>query len=897
MLTAWQSLVAEVVSASQQHGMSNEPQTKIMPLEVDNLTRVVDILKTLGKVYLSKNQYREAAGKFEDILRLGVQDPEVYRNLAIALAGQKLYTAEARRVYLWALDKFPKDRSICLHVAQAALQHHAEDEPAQRFYEAALKFHPPFAKDLYQHLHYIFHRQKKYDESFQTLKQALYLEKSGADRLVTRLTELGWRYDRQQELLMTLQFLLGHNEGNPTIRRCLAFSLAHIIIRHHGKQKPTEVNLPYGSESDLQMLQTALPNPASLTGLDLVRDYCTLQLALLAAPRPNKNLAAAPARQGSYTTITPKAFEYHSLLDAQPLEEVLAGSPSAPATAKPALEPTTPENNVFDWQRDFLKRLPAVIKTEKEAVRYLPAVTSNGTDQVQPHMARVAVLILSPAFPHENAEPPKTASASPSPSMPKTIELVTQHLVTSDSSIQVYALSDGILAISPHTKILADVAIALFKKISRYNILVPEKNQIALRAALHTLPESRLALMSPESSEENNLAGLELLYDGLHLLQAEREGAASSHLISPVASSRLLLSRKVFETLLSAENCSAKYWGRSYWGAPGWHDEVCEIIWYNPLDYASEKKPYTLGRFLVIEKIHEQPTYGTYRSRDRSLERPVILKALHPAAYLHQQHDEAQQAEMVHAIRRLGRLEHPGMALLYDMGTHEDFFYFAREYIEGENLAQILAGQQRLAPVEIIRLLIEVCRILRSAHQNGVYHGNLKPANIWRMKAAVTKEPVYVRALLAPPPSQAEKIIVGVKISDFFIPGFTEITETGWLYVPPERLFPKNGEKTKTFSATVDVYALGIILYESLGGENHFKALRFPVERTAWEKVQLSRLAPNHHAAGEDLWPALDEIIRRATGKNPVQRYQTVDELEVALRQALKDPAGLIKKK
>lgn len=867
-----------------------------MPLEVENLTRVVDILKTLGKVYLSKNQYREAAGKFEDILRLGVQDPEVYRNLAIALAGQKLYTSEARRVYLWALEKFPKDRSICLHVAQAALQHRAEDEPAQLFYEAALKFHPPFAKDLYQHLHYIFHRQKKYDESFQTLKQALYLEKSGADRLVTRLTELGWRYDRQQELLMTLQFLLGHNEGNPTIRRCLAFSLAHIIIRHHGKQKPTEVNLPYGSESDLQMLQTALPNPASLTCLNLLRDYCTLQLALLAAPRPNKNFSTTPARPGNYTAITPKAFEYHSLLDAQPLEEVLADAPATSGTSNPAPVAAMPENTAFDWQRDFLKRLPASNNIVTETSKYLAAVISSGTDQAQLQMVRGAVLILSPAFPHENAEPAQTAPSSPSPSMPKTIELVTQHLVASDSSIQVYALSDGILAISPHIKILAETAVALFKKISRYNVLVPERNQIALRAALHTLPQSRLALISPESSEESNLAGLELLYDGLHLLQAEREEwTASNHLLASVAGSRLLLSRQVFEALLSSENFSAKYWGRSYWGAPGWHDEVCEIIWYNPLDYASEKKPYTLGRFLVFEKIQEQPTYGTYRSRDRSLERPVILKALHPAAYL-QQHDEAQQAEMVNAIRRLGRLEHPGMALLYDMGTDGDIFYFAREYIEGENLAQILAGQQRPAPVEIIRLLIEVCRILRAAHQNGVYHGNLKPANIWRMKAAVTKEPVYVRALLAPPPSQAEKIIVGVKISDFFIPGFNATSETDWFYMPPERLFPKDGDRTKAFRATGDVYALGMILYECLGGENHFKALRFPVERATWEKVQLSRLTPKHHAAGENLWPALDEIIRRATGKNPVQRYQTVDELEVALRQALKDPAGLIKK-
>ncbi|MDZ7361352.1 MAG: protein kinase [candidate division KSB1 bacterium] len=862
-----------------------------MPLEAENLSRVVDILKTLGKVYLSKSQYGEAMEKFEDILRLGVKDPEVYRHLAVALAGQRLYTPEALRVYIWAVEKFPHDRIICQHIAQAALHHHAEDEPAQRFYEAALKFHPPFVKDLYLHLHSIFHRQKKYDESFQTLKQALYLEKSGEDQLVTRLTQLGWRYGRHQELIMTLQFLLGNNEKNQTIRRCLAFSLAHTIIRHHCKQKPSEVNLLCGSASDLQLLQAALSPPATLTTVEMVRDYCTLQLALLAAPKPPKDFSAASAfgqQNKSYSTVAAKAFEYRSLLDAQPLEEVLAKSS---ASAERLETSSTPSNSEFDWQRDFLKHLPGGKNTALDT-KLATASAENGATKSAPQTEKGALLVLSPVFPEPQTAHKEISSPSAVTPLQKTIELVAQDLAANEALGQIYVLDDGIMLFSSGVKELAALTVALFEKVARFNVMAPEQHQIVLHAALHALPASRF-LASSETGGNANLAGLELLYDTLHLLKVEREDQDKNHQEMRSRCSRLLMSRQIFETVLDAENFTGCHWGPAYWGAPGWHDEVCEIVWYNPLDYASEKNPYVLGRFLVVEKFHEQRAYGTYRTRDRSLERPVVLKALHPEVYLRRKSDKSQHHEMVKAVRRLGRLEHPGVALIYDMGTHEDLFYFVREYIEGENLAQILASQQRLSPEETARLLIEACSILRYAHQNGFYHNNLKPSNIWRLKSVVMKEPTHVRALLAPPSATVEKVHFKIKISDFFIPGFNEIHAANWHYAAPELHVPKHANSSPVPRAAGDIYALGMILYECLRGENPFRALPFPVELSLWEQVRLNPLSTlNHNPANPSLLSSLDEVIQRATHKDPLQRFQTIEQFQAALRQVLKETSA-----
>ena len=866
-----------------------------MPLETENLHRAVDLLKTLGKAYLSKNQYREAAEKFENILRLGFKDADVYRHLAVALAGQKLYTPEAQRVYQWAVEKFPHDRNLCLHVAQAALQHQAEDEPAANFYFAALKFHPPFAKDLYLRLHAIFHRLKKYDESFQTLKQALYLEKGGADQLVTRLTQLGWHYDRTPELIMTLQFLLGNNEANPTIRRCLAFSLAHNLIRHHGQANASENNVPFSGEGDLPLLQIMLPALETLTTLETVREYCTLQLALLAAPRANKNFSTAPVLPSN--PVTPKAFEYRSLLDALPLEDILAESPAVAAQPPNAsLQMETETHSTFDWYRDFVKLLPAANFHAE-----LKSAAIGDSVPLSPPVEITALLILTPLF-SPNASPSQENSTPGSGiTTAQALALVARHLQATTIVKQLYCLNDGMILLAANVEALLEVSIGLLKKMAQYNSQVPAKDQIALRAALHALPAKQGFILAETNNSANNFVALKFLYTGLHLLLAERDSPAANSSSSPedlftaTPGSRLLMSRRIFESLAGNQNLPVKYWGNTYWGAPGWHEEVCELVWFNPLEYSSEKKPYALERFLVLEKLQAQTRYDTYRTRDRTLERPVILKALRPEIYVRRRREPALHAETINVIRRLGRLEHPGIALIYDMGTQEDIFYFVREHIEGDNLAQSFARQQRLSPVEAVRLLIELCRILRYAHQNGVYHGNLKPSNIWRVKSSVLNEPppAHARALLAPPPSQSEKITIALKISDFFIPGYHDIASPHWYYVPPELHFLNTEARLSHLHAATDIYALGMLLYDCLSGSNPFKAVSYPVEKSIWEEIQLTPFSIlTNHSTG--LLPALDEVIQRATQREAPQRYQTLEAFEMALRQVLQESAERI---
>jgi hypothetical protein len=898
-----------------------------MPPEAENLSRTVDILKALGKVYLAKGQFREAAERYEQIIRMGAREPEVYRQFAVALAGQKLYTPDTCRIYNWALNKFPHDKNLCLHVALAGLHNNAEDDHAQRYYEAALKFYPPFAKVLYLRLHKIFHQQAKFDEAFQALKQALYLEKSDDAELVTRLTHLGWRYNRQEELIMTLRFLLGNHEENETIRHALAFSLAHAIILHH-RRTQEETEFPLQNETDWPLLLAVLPAPASLDTLAKVRNYATLQLALQYANKPDQNFLtaslASPANGLSSKSAGPKAFEYRALLDDQPLEELLANASAQQKPPAPDLAAIAPAPSRFDWQRDFLACLSKIGKPGEElqepafaeslavATETVPASIEK---PLQSLVAEInALMVLTPEVPRPSQSPEEgVRQPAPNSTTPQFVEIVAQQLAAADPSILVYALNDGILAFSAKPERLAAAAITLFKKISRYNTSLPEQNQIMLHAALHTHEPAPGKNSSPEKPDKHDATGLELLYYTLHLLQAnsgERKAASGEwtkeialrmalpvpRLLPAPRRHRLLMTRHTFDVVLNAptgvaDHFAAKFWGPVYWGAPGLQEEIGELIWYNPLEFASEKRPYALSRFLVVEKLQDWQAHGTYRGRDRSLERPVVLKVLHPQIYSRWRENKAQYTETVHAIRRLGRLEHPGMALIYDMGEQAELFFFAREYIEGENLAQTLETEKRLPPTLALRLIIAACRIIKYAHQFGVSHHNLKPGNIWQL-ARVTAAPIAHEQTSQLALDDFQIRNGGIKISDFFIPSFNETGGANWQYTPPELLFQKAAGAGTTpappLPAAVDVFALGVILYECLCGRNPFAQISRPASLSAWEAVPITPPSKSEdNPAGTALPPICDEIILQALHQAPQQRFPTVEDLEAALQEVL----------
>ncbi len=404
-----------------------------------------------------------------------------------------------------------------------------------------------------------------------------------------------------------------------------------------------------------------------------------------------------------------------------------------------------------------------------------------------------------------------------------------------------FPLGDGLLVFSDSLKVLAISAVDLLHKIERYNLTAAKNTQLFAQTVMHSVR----ATSSGFEHEQ-----LQILYETLHLLEAQNllEEAANR------SSNRLFFTRLFYERVLGPEAIPAKRLGVVRTAGTEFQIEAYEALWRNPLEYVTERTPYDMGRFVVTAKLRGSRTSGTYLARDEQLERNVILKALSPQLSIKLAQDAALRERVVAALKRIAQMESTGLATIYDMGYHEDLFFYAREYVEGQSLENALAARGRFTATESLRLGVRMCRALSAAHRQGVFHGNLKPANVWLL---VNDE---------------------LKLSDFYVPGFVERPDlvhhanpANWLYAAPE-LFLSFAPQAQS-----EIYAIGMMLYELLNGSLPFAEVASVEELEEFDLPALSSVQ-------SDIPDGLDELLARACHKNPRARFKNLFEMESALR-------------
>ena len=232
---------------------------------------------------------------------------------------------------------------------------------------------------------------------------------------------------------------------------------------------------------------------------------------------------------------------------------------------------------------------------------------------------------------------------------------------------------------------------------------------------------------------------------------------------------------------------------------------------------------------------------AVYEARQKSLDRIVALKLL-PA-------EVAQDGEFVERFireaRTLARLNHSHIVTVYDFGRSlEEHLYFTMELVEGTDLARMLDGP-KLAPELVCDLILQVCQALHYAHEQGIVHRDVKPANVLVSTTGRVKVADFGLARQQEP-GAADSIsgpIMGTPA-----------------YMSPEQLAGRKIDRR------VDVYALGVMLYQMLCG-----------------KVPgIGSPAPSQCAPVDARW---DAVVFRALQAAPDDRYQTADEMRLAVEQ------------
>ena len=283
----------------------------------------------------------------------------------------------------------------------------------------------------------------------------------------------------------------------------------------------------------------------------------------------------------------------------------------------------------------------------------------------------------------------------------------------------------------------------------------------------------------------------------------------------------------------------------------------------------------------ILEELGRGGMGVVYKARQLSLNRLVAVKMVLAG----EQASPQAITRFLHEAEAIGRMQHPNIVQVYEVGRHQDRPYFAMEFIDGGNLDKKLSGTP-LPPNEAAQLVETLARAMQAAHDKGIIHRDLKPANILlRDESRGTRgEPTNEDNAASPRAPRLSSLVP--KITDFGLAkkleGGAGLTQSGDVMGTPSYMAPEQAQgDPKAMGPLVDVYALGAILYECLTGRPPFRAAT-PLD-TLMQVVTEDPVAPSTLVPG--LPADLETICLKCLHKEPSKRYASAHELAEDLRR------------
>lgn len=264
------------------------------------------------------------------------------------------------------------------------------------------------------------------------------------------------------------------------------------------------------------------------------------------------------------------------------------------------------------------------------------------------------------------------------------------------------------------------------------------------------------------------------------------------------------------------------------------------------------------GRYEILQHLGDGGMASVYKAKDVLLNRHVAVKVLNDQL----SKDEGFVNRFLREAQMAGKMSHPNIVNVYDVGQEAQTYYIVMEFVEGLTLDELLRMRGPLPAAEAMKIAMQICDGLSHAHKHGIIHRDIKPHNIMS-----TPDGRY-------------------KIMDFGISRLlgatTHYTKTGTVlgsvhYLSPEQA---SGHKVSYMS---DLYSLGVVLYELVTGQVPFDA----DEIVAIALKHIQQPVPDPKSTNPQLPDPLCHIIHKALSKKPQHRFQSADQMKNALREAL----------
>ena len=279
--------------------------------------------------------------------------------------------------------------------------------------------------------------------------------------------------------------------------------------------------------------------------------------------------------------------------------------------------------------------------------------------------------------------------------------------------------------------------------------------------------------------------------------------------------------------------------------------------------YHGKTKGLAFGEYTVLDKIGAGGMGVVLKARHRRMERLVAIKVLPSAAM-----KSIEAVQRFHReVKAAARLMHPNIVTAHDASEHEGIHYLVMEYVDGKDLAHVVAERGCLSVEQALDYIIQTAKGLEYAHSKGLVHRDIKPGNLILDREGTVKILDMGLARMGMLGGAADTAASEC------------LTETGQIMGTCDYMAPEQAKATHQVDHRADIYSLGCTLYRLLTGQKPFKG------KTLMQTLRAHREAPipSLCEARPDVPAKLDEAFRKMMAKTPEGRYTSMRELIAAL--------------
>ena len=265
-----------------------------------------------------------------------------------------------------------------------------------------------------------------------------------------------------------------------------------------------------------------------------------------------------------------------------------------------------------------------------------------------------------------------------------------------------------------------------------------------------------------------------------------------------------------------------------------------------------------IGKYEILEILGKGAMGIVYKAQDPDIDREVAIKTIHFEAAYEGGEEEEARARFMREAQAAGKLSHPNIVTIYDVGRENNVTYIVMQLIKGVSLHEMIATKRTLSAQEVCSLFSQLCDALDYAHKYGIIHRDIKPANI----------------LID---DSGRPYILDFGVARI---GSSTMTQTGKTLGTPSYMSPEQvmGKKIDNRS---DIFSLGVVLYEMLTGRRPFEAENIT---TIIYKI-INEEPPPLADIKKDAPEGFAEILHKVLAKKPEDRYQNGGELVKDLKR------------